>query len=67
MSEIIDRTIQNSSITFAVCGNNSLTSMPSLPYFLKLNGDFIKLPVANSVRGVSYGRGFPSYFSSIGL
>ena len=67
MSEIIDRTIQNSSMIFAVCGKSSLTSMPFLPYFWKRNGDFIRLPVANSVRGVSYGSGLPSYFSSIGL
>src|ERR1700730_4290401 len=41
--------------------------MPLLPYFLKVKGDFISPPVFRLCCGVSPGKGFPSYFSSIGF
>jgi len=41
MSVYIERIRQMSSTHSPTCGKSSLTSMPALPYFLKVNGDFI--------------------------
>jgi hypothetical protein len=67
MSVTTDRTWQNSSIILPIFGKMSLTSCPFCPHFVNSNGDRIRLPVANSVRGVLYGSGCPSYRSSMGL
>src|SRR5216683_910424 len=67
MSVTIERIWQKSSITPPICGKISLTSVPFCPYLVHVKGERIKLPVANSVRGVAYGSGCPSYLSSNGL
>ena len=56
-----------SSAHSPTCGKSSLTSMPPLPYFLNVNGDFISAPVLRSVSTVPPGSGWPWYLSSIGF
>src|ERR1700733_3011713 len=67
MSTYIDRIMQRSSATEPTFGQSSLKSMPLWPYFLNLNGDFIKLPTRKKLTGVEPGVGSPSYLSTIGL
>src|SRR6266404_1639056 len=63
----MERITQMSSMHSPTCGKSSLTSMPLLPYFLKVKGDFISPPVFRSCCGVSPGRGCPSNLSSTGF
>ena len=53
MSVMVDRTWQNSSIVSAIRGKISLTAWPLRPYFANANGERIRFPVVNSVRGVA--------------
>jgi hypothetical protein len=49
-------------------GNNSLTSIPHWPYFLKANGDFINAPVFRSVAIDPPGSGWPcTYQHRLGI
>src|SRR5690349_12281219 len=63
LSATIERTTQMSSMQDAVCGSNSLTSIPDCPYFLNSQREPSKLPVfVRSSFGFSNGSGLP--FSS---
>ena len=54
-----DFTMHISSTHSPRLGKISLTSMPLLPYFLNLNGDFIRLPVLRSCCRSPPGMGWP--------
>jgi hypothetical protein len=58
---------QKSSIKAPTLGKISLTSSPLWPYFLKVKGDAIRLPVALSVLTLGPGSGLPSWRVSSGL
>src|SRR5262245_50218921 len=58
---------QMSSAHSPTCGNSSLTSIPTCPYFLNVNGDRISAPVLRSVAMLPPGIGWPWYLSSIGF
>src|SRR5688572_28096241 len=66
-SACIERITAMSSMLSATFENNSLTSMPLLPYFLNLKGEGYAAPVLRSVRKFSMGRFLPAYFSNDGF
>src|SRR5208283_1097697 len=66
-SAYIERMTQMSSMFLAVLANNSLTSMPLLPYFWNLKGEGNALPVRRSVARFGMGSDLPTYLASMGL
>src|SRR5947208_4983052 len=62
----IERITHNSSAHSPTFGYSSETSIPALPYFLKANGDCIRLPVRRSVL-MSAGAFWPLYFVRAGF
>src|SRR5438309_7787884 len=66
-SVYMERMTQRSSAHSPSWGKISLTSRPLCPYFLKVKGDFSRLPVLRSVRRFPEGIGLPLYSSSFGL
>ena len=68
-SPTIERTTQRSSAHSRMLGSKSLIGRPLCPQFLKVHGDFIKLPVfpAANVSGCLIGSGLPWLASRYGL
>src|SRR5258706_11296648 len=71
MSLYIERITHTSSMHSPSLEKISVTSMPLCPYFLKPNGDFMRLPTCTvcpaAAIGWAPGIGWPLYLSSIGL